>query len=107
MSGWQKAATVAELDANGGLIDCTVGGRRIALYAVDDAFYATADLCTHGNASLAQGYLDGHVIECPLHQGLFDVRTGEVMGAPCTQPIRTFPVKRKGDDLFVIVAMDP
>jgi nitrite reductase/ring-hydroxylating ferredoxin subunit len=41
------------------------------------------------------------LIECPLHQGLFDVRTGEAMGPPCVEPVRTFAVRRDGEELLV------
>lgn len=77
--------------------DCVAAARAgdvwVALYKADDRFFATALMCTHGQASLADGYLDGFHIECPLHQGLFDIRTGEPVAAPCTEPVRTFPVR--------------
>ena len=59
-------------------------GRRqeIALYGVDGEVYATDNLCTHGNARLCDGFLMGHEIECPLHQGRFDVRDGRALCSP-------------------------
>jgi naphthalene 1,2-dioxygenase system ferredoxin subunit len=68
---------------------------------VDDAVYATDNICTHGHARLCDGFLDGHEIECPLHQGKFDVRTGKAMCEPLTTDIRTFPVKVEGGDVYV------
>ena len=69
-------------------------GRRVAIYHVDGGFYASDDNCTHGNASLSEdGTLEGCVIECGLHFGSFDVRTGAVLAAPCTRPLRTYPVQ--------------
>ncbi|MEG2313977.1 Rieske 2Fe-2S domain-containing protein [Brevundimonas sp.] len=52
-----------------GVAKASVNGISVALYAVEGEYFATADLCTHGKASLADGYLDGDLIECPLHQG--------------------------------------
>ena len=59
------------------VIGVAVAGRDIAIYTVGDAVYATDNLCTHGHARLCDGFLDGHEIECPLHQGKFDVRDGK------------------------------
>lgn len=69
------------------------GDIRVALYTVDGDYFATSLMCTHGQASLADGYLDGHLIECPLHQGLFDIRSGEAVGPPCYEPLTTYPVR--------------
>ncbi|MGQ9370356.1 non-heme iron oxygenase ferredoxin subunit [Azospirillum sp. ST 5-10] len=99
---WVKAIAAAALEAEG-VAGAEVGGHRLAFYAVDGAYYATADVCSHGRAFLSDGYLDGHLIECPLHQGLFDVRTGAPAGAPCTEPIRSFPVREEDGVLYVEV----
>ena len=70
-----------------------VAGKEIALYRVGDNIYASDNLCTHGNARLCDGYLEGHEIECPLHQGRFDIRDGRALCAPLTADIRIYPVK--------------
>lgn len=72
---------------------CTHGGEDIALFKVEGCVYATQDTCTHGRASLADGYLIGDEVECPLHQGMFNVRTGQPTGAPCTVPLKVYPVE--------------
>ncbi len=69
------------------------GYPRIAVYHLDDGFFATDDLCTHGNASLAEGDIEGGEIICPFHEGSFNIRTGEATGPPCLVPIRTYPVE--------------
>lgn len=74
----------------------------IAVYNVNGTYYATADTCTHGAASLAdEGYLDKTTIECGLHGGTFDVTTGEATGLPCTIPLKRFATKVDGDVVFV------
>src|ERR1700756_1692081 len=97
---WVKTIEAAAVEREG-VAAAEVGGQRIALYAVDGAFYATSDVCTHASAWLSEGYLDGCLIECPLHQGLFDVRTGAAAVPPCTDPVRTFPVKVEEGFLYV------
>ena len=85
------------------VIGVVVAGRDIALYTVGDAVYATDNTCTHGQARLCDGFLDGHEIECPLHQGRFDLRSGQPTCAPATEPIRTYPVRIEGGRVFLSI----
>lgn len=89
---WVDAAALEELP-EGDVTGVEVNGRDIALYRVDGQIHATDNICTHGQARLCDGFLDGYEIECPLHQGKFDVRTGQALCAPVTENIRTYPVK--------------
>ncbi|PWC37663.1 3-phenylpropionate/cinnamic acid dioxygenase ferredoxin subunit [Azospirillum sp. TSO35-2] len=76
----------------------------VAVFNADGNFYAVADLCTHGNASMADGYLeDGAMVECPLHTARFCLKTGRAMCLPATEPLRTFPVSVEDGDLFIEV----
>jgi nitrite reductase/ring-hydroxylating ferredoxin subunit len=78
-----------------------VGASTLAVYNIDGAFYVTDDECTHAAASLADGMLDGDVIECCMHMGSFHVPTGKVMQPPCEVPLRTYRVVLEGDDILV------
>ncbi len=78
-----------------------INAKSIALYQVDGEIFATDNICTHGNARLCDGFLEGHEIECPLHQGKFDIRNGKAMCAPLTEDIQIYPVKSEGGRLFV------
>ncbi|MDI3256482.1 MAG: non-heme iron oxygenase ferredoxin subunit [Kyrpidia sp.] len=69
-----------------------VGDTDLALYNVDGEYYVTSDLCTHATASLSEGTLDGHVVQCPKHGGRFDVRTGAAVHLPAFTPVRTYGV---------------
>lgn len=89
---WTDAMAVDALPTDD-VIGVTVAGRDLALYTVEGAVYATDNLCTHGNARLCDGFLEGHEIECPLHQGRFDVRDGRPLCEPVTAPLRNYPVK--------------
>jgi naphthalene 1,2-dioxygenase system ferredoxin subunit len=85
------------------VIGVAVDGRQIALYSVDGDVYATDNICTHGHALLCEGFLEGHEIECPLHQGKFDVRTGQPTCAPATEALRSYPVKVEGGRVWLAV----
>ena len=78
-----------------------VGASTLAVYNIDGKIYVTDDECTHAAASLADGMLDGDVIECCMHMGSFRVPTGEVVDPPCEVPLRTYQVILEGDDVFV------
>lgn len=77
-------------------------GQAICLYRLADGIFATAAKCTHGDANLADGLIvDGARIECPLHEGTFDIRSGQATGAPCTVPLRCFRVRVVGSRVEV------
>lgn len=76
-------------------------GRDIALYSVEGQVYASDGICTHGHARLCDGFLEGYEIECPLHQGRFDIRNGRAMCAPLTEDIAVYPVKIEGGRVYV------
>jgi nitrite reductase/ring-hydroxylating ferredoxin subunit len=79
----------------------TLGEREIALYNIDGEIYATDNLCTHAYALLSQGWLDGEVIECPLHGGRFEVKTGKGLGPPINDDLKTYAVRVVGDDVQI------
>ncbi len=85
------------------VVGIDIAGKSIALYQVDGAIYATDNLCTHGNARLCDGFLEGHEIECPLHQGKFDVRDGKAICAPLTEDVKTYPVRIEGNRVLVAI----
>jgi p-cumate 2,3-dioxygenase ferredoxin subunit len=77
-------------------------GTTLAIYNVDGTIYATADLCTHGEASLSEeGTLTGKIVECPWHFGTFDVTSGKPTGMPCTVALKTFAVKIIEESVYV------
>ena len=99
---WVRAASRAEFAGREMFsVRCGSDGPRVALYALGDSVYATADRCPHLGASLTHGcVVQGHV-ECPMHHALFDIRTGVPDGSVTDRPVRTYPVKVDGDDIYV------
>jgi len=77
----------------------------IALYRLNDGFYATDDTCTHAQTSLAAGDIDLEecTVECPYHASLFDIRTGNVLSLPASKPLKTYRVNVVGDEVFIEV----
>jgi nitrite reductase/ring-hydroxylating ferredoxin subunit len=83
-----------------------VGDRRLAVFNIGGRYYVTDDECTHASASLADGMLDGEVIECAMHMGAFHVPTGEVKAPPCAVALRTYNVVLNDDDVLVDLDRD-
>jgi nitrite reductase/ring-hydroxylating ferredoxin subunit len=106
MSNTEKWVPVAARSglAEGAMIGVDVGDLQIAVYNVGGEIYATDNICTHAFALLTDGFLDGDIIECPLHGGCFKVKTGEGMGAPISEDIKTYPVRVTGGQIEVNVA---
>lgn len=75
-------------------------GASLAVYNLGNTYYASDNLCTHGDASLAEGEIDGDSIVCPFHGGSFDIKTGAPVAPPCIVPLRTYPVSTEGDNLY-------
>ena len=92
MTQWIPVAAQADLP-EGQALAVEVAGEAVCLYNLAGTVYATQDTCTHEDASLAEGYIDGDCSECPLHQALFHIPTGEARTAPASVNLRVFPVR--------------
>jgi naphthalene 1,2-dioxygenase system ferredoxin subunit len=79
----------------------TVGDVEMVLCRSDDGFFALGNICSHAYARLSDGHTEGNQVFCPLHQGSFDIRTGEAVASPCYEPIATYPTKIDGGIVFV------
>lgn len=79
-------------------------GRTFAIYhAPDGNFYATDGYCTHEKAQLWDGIVDEFEIECPLHFGAFDYRTGDPTVAPACIKLKTYPVVVEDGGVFLTI----
>nr|WP_317154200.1 non-heme iron oxygenase ferredoxin subunit [Sphingopyxis indica] len=76
-------------------------GTPLAIFRKEGRFFALHDLCTHGQARLSEGFVEDGCIECPLHQGLFDIETGEPRSAPVTVAVRCYTVREKDGRLGI------
>ena len=75
--------------------------RLVVLFHIDGEFFCIDDVCTHDGGPLGEGELDQHCIACPRHGAKFDVRTGNAMSMPATEPTLIHEVKLEGDSILV------
>lgn len=97
---YHLVARVGDLES-GELRYVEAGGRAICLANVGGEILALDNACTHEHASLSDGATDGDRIECPLHGGAFDVRSGEPLSYPAVYPIKTYRVEIEGEEIRV------
>lgn len=104
--GFRRVASVAELP-EGELRTVDLPGGRIALARIGGEVLAFDDACTHAGCSLAEGSLDGaeECVVCPCHGAAFDLRTGEPVDGPATDPLRVHEARVVDD--WVEVRVDP
>lgn len=99
---FQPCLPLAEL-GEAATLGVAVGGHAIVLCQSDGELFAIEDKCSHADEPLACGRIRNGWIACPAHGGRFDLATGEAIGPPATEPIRTFPVRLVGGMIEVAV----
>lgn len=92
MSNWTDVCAFDAIDDED-VLRFDHGGHTYAVYRVEDRVFATDGLCTHEKIHLADGLVMDHVIECPKHNGRFDIRDGRALGAPVCVNLRTWPAR--------------
>lgn len=93
----------SDVEQGAGLQVMIEGYPALAVFHLEDGgFYVTNDTCTHGDASLADGEIDGCEVECPFHAGAFDIKTGEPCGAPCSIPLKTYPSIVRSGQVYLV-----
>lgn len=103
MTGWIRACAADEIDEED-LIRFDHDGRTYCIYNTEKGFFATDGHCTHEEQHLEDGMVIGTVIECPLHQGRFDIPTGKALSAPVCVDLKTYPVKVENGDVFMEIS---
>lgn len=98
--GFVTVARVGEIP-EGGVKVVRLEDQAVAVFHVDGKYYAMDDVCTHDGGPLAEGPLEGGVVECPRHGAKFDVRTGAVLSLPAITPVPTYTVRIEGDEIKV------
>ena len=97
---WHEVAQTSDVK-EGEALKAEVAGEPVAIYQVGGTFYATHDICTHKEAHLSDGYVEGDCVECPLHGGVFHIPTGKAMAGPVRRPLRIYPVRVEGSMVLV------
>ncbi len=98
---WQTLISQDALEP-GDVTPVPFGELVLAVYDTVNGIFVSDSRCTHAGANLCDGYFDGKHIECPLHQGLFDARTGQAKAAPVVRPLKMF--KARVENGFVQIA---
>lgn len=96
---WHEVARTSDLGP-GELMYVEVGSDPVVLVNMDGEFFALNDICTHQDASLSDGEIIGDELECPLHGGAFDIRTGLPASFPVVVPVETYEVRVDGDIIY-------
>jgi nitrite reductase (NADH) small subunit len=96
---YYRVASITEIPPGTGR-PVEVAGEEIAIFSFNGEYYAISDMCPHRGASLAEGFLDGGKVFCPLHCFDFDLKTGECATVPSLR-VRTYEINIVGEDIFV------
>jgi 3-phenylpropionate/trans-cinnamate dioxygenase ferredoxin subunit len=103
-ANWIQACDAEEIDVED-VIRFDYGDRTFAIYrTAKSEYYATDGYCTHERFHLSNGLVMGNVIECPKHNGRFDVTTGEAKRAPVCVNLITYPVKVETGKVFIRIS---
>ena len=100
---WRHVGPADELDEED-VLPFEFDGAEYAIYHTIEGFFASDGMCTHEEEPLADGIVIDNVIECPLHQGRFDVRSGKALSAPVCVDLRTYPVQVIDGEIYVQIA---
>ena len=95
-----RACALTDL-RDGEALGVTVDGQDVAVAREGEDVFAIEDLCSHAAVALSEGEVEDCTVECWLHGSRFDLRTGKPTGFPATEPVATFPVDVRGDDVYV------
>ena len=79
-------------------------GKTYCIYLLADGFYATDGMCSHENVHLEDGLVMDNEIECPMHQGIFDIKTGKAVSPPACNDLKTYPVKVESEKIYINLA---
>ncbi len=99
---WQFACNSDDLETED-VLGVVLNRIPIAVYRLESGVYATHNRCSHQRALLSRGFVCGNVIECPVHQGRFDIPSGRALGAPVTEALAVYEAKEEGGSVFVRV----
>jgi 3-phenylpropionate/trans-cinnamate dioxygenase ferredoxin component len=84
-----------------GAIAVEIDDTPVAVVRTGGEVFALHDVCSHAEVALSEGEVYDHTLECWMHGSCFDLRTGKPTNPPATQPVPTYQVQIRGDDVFV------
>ena len=92
-TAWRSVCSVGDVEIGTPRRVETEGLPPLAVFQLEDGYFVTDDTCTHGEASLCDGFVDGDEVECPWHSGKFCVKDGRATAFPAIEPIKVYPTR--------------
>jgi len=78
--------------------------KTYCVYKLEDGFYATDGVCTHEAVHLEDGIVMDGEIECPMHQGIFNIKSGEAISPPACKDLKTYSIKVENDKVYIKIS---
>ncbi|MBD8162641.1 Rieske (2Fe-2S) protein [Erwinia persicina] len=89
---WNNVCNISQIQADFPFA-ANIEGREIGVYLVDGEYYALEDVCPHAYALLSQGFVEDGKVECPLHEAVFDIKTGRCLREPGERDLTRYPLR--------------
>lgn len=99
MSEFKTIASAQEFPASGKTVVC-VEGRKIAVFRLEEKYFAVDESCPHKGGPLSAGWVEDGVVRCPLHAWGFDLATGACVDNP-SRPVRAYAVRMVDDAIQI------
>ena len=97
---WKLVCKVEDIEMED-LIRFDYEDKTFCVYRLEDGFYATDGICTHEAVHLEEGLVMDSEIECPMHQGIFDIKSGKAVSPPACDDLKTYPVKVENEEVYI------
>tara|TARA_B100000941_G_C28450636_1_gene524880 strand:+ start:205 stop:519 length:315 start_codon:yes stop_codon:yes gene_type:complete len=97
---WKLVCKVEDIEMED-LIRFDYEDKTFCVYRLEDGFYATDGICTHEDVHLEEGLVMDSEIECPMHQGIFDIKSGKAVSPPACDDLKTYPVKVENEEVYI------
>ena len=101
MAEWIEVAGLSDFDGEEEVIRVEVDGHALALFKLEDGFYALDDICSHEYSRLSEGEIWDEEVYCPKHGSRFNIRSGQVQGLPAVKPVHSYPVRVEEEKILV------
>tara|TARA_B100000902_G_C26881658_1_gene702928 strand:- start:25 stop:348 length:324 start_codon:yes stop_codon:yes gene_type:complete len=100
---WHLVGTTENVDVED-IIRFDHNDKTYCIYRLDDGYFATDGMCTHEAVHLEDGLVMDGEIECPMHQGIFDIKSGKAVSPPACDDLKTYPVKVENDQVYISIS---
>ncbi len=102
MGEFVKIAKTSEVPA-GTARSFVVENEVVAVFNLNNNYYALKDQCSHMDLPLSDGMLEDDVVTCAYHGAEFDIKTGEALCAPAYEPVESYEVRVDNDDIYISI----